>query len=165
MHKSRLERSVKITLIGLVTNAVLALGKMVAGVAGNSHALIADAVESLADLLSSLVVWRAVERRSQGHQAAHGMLWSQVAPGINEVGGRCSAEQAAADQNDEEAEMLHTISQVHRDHVIGRQMQTVARRLCRGRDLSRAVRGMPPPLGPRAAGAQLVVRRARQWKS
>lgn len=87
MQKSRLERSVKITLIGLVTNAVLALGKMVAGVAGNSHALIADAVESLADLLSSLVVWRAVvvsntppdEDHPYGHGKAEAIASAVVA--------------------------------------------------------------------------------------
>ncbi len=87
MQKSRLERSVKITLIGLVTNAILALGKMVAGVAGNSHALIADATESIADLLSSLVVWRAVvvsntppdEDHPYGHGKAEAIASAVVA--------------------------------------------------------------------------------------
>jgi len=42
---------------GLLLNAVLALVKLLAGVVGNSYALIADAVESLADLFGSVVVW------------------------------------------------------------------------------------------------------------
>jgi cation diffusion facilitator family transporter len=42
---------------GLLLNAVMALIKFVAGIAGNSYALIADAVESIADLFGSVVVW------------------------------------------------------------------------------------------------------------
>lgn len=42
--------------MGLLTNAVLALVKLATGVVGNSYALIADAVESTADVFSSLVV-------------------------------------------------------------------------------------------------------------
>jgi cation diffusion facilitator family transporter len=38
-------------------NAVLAITKGVAGILGNSYALVADAVESSADIFSSLVVW------------------------------------------------------------------------------------------------------------
>jgi cation diffusion facilitator family transporter len=44
----------------MVTNASLAGAKLVAGVAGHSQALVADAVESLADLLSSAIVWRGI---------------------------------------------------------------------------------------------------------
>lgn len=42
---------------GLLVNAALAVVKAVAGVAGNSYALVADAVESSADILSSVIVW------------------------------------------------------------------------------------------------------------
>lgn len=48
------------TLIGLVASILLAGGKFVAGVMGHSSALIADAVESLADTVGSLVVWQAI---------------------------------------------------------------------------------------------------------
>jgi cation diffusion facilitator family transporter len=41
----------------VLVNALLAASKLVAGVVGNSYALIADAVESTADILSSLIVW------------------------------------------------------------------------------------------------------------
>jgi cation diffusion facilitator family transporter len=45
------------TMIGIVVNAMLAATKGAAGVLGNSYALIADAIESTADIASSLIVW------------------------------------------------------------------------------------------------------------
>jgi cation diffusion facilitator family transporter len=42
---------------GIVVNAALAAIKLVAGIVGNTYALVADAVESTADILGSLVVW------------------------------------------------------------------------------------------------------------
>jgi cation diffusion facilitator family transporter len=41
----------------MMVNATLAIAKLVAGLVGNSYALVADAVESTADILASLVVW------------------------------------------------------------------------------------------------------------
>lgn len=41
----------------MLINTLLAVAKMFAGVVGNSYALIADAVESTADIFSSLIVW------------------------------------------------------------------------------------------------------------
>ena len=52
-----LQRGIRLAQIGLVVNGLLALVKLVAGVLGHSYALIADAVESVADLFASLVVW------------------------------------------------------------------------------------------------------------
>jgi cation diffusion facilitator family transporter len=43
--------------LGMLVNAVLALVKLVAGIVGNTYALVADAVESTADIIASLVVW------------------------------------------------------------------------------------------------------------
>lgn len=60
MSKERLQRSLRATFFGLLVNLTLAGGKMIAGVLGKSHALVADAVESLADIFSSLIVWRGV---------------------------------------------------------------------------------------------------------
>jgi cation diffusion facilitator family transporter len=48
------------TFIGLAVNIVLAVTKLIAGVTGNSHALVADAVESFADVFSAIIVWRAL---------------------------------------------------------------------------------------------------------
>jgi cation diffusion facilitator family transporter len=42
---------------GLLVNTVLAAVKILAGVFGRSYALIADGVESIADIFSSLIVW------------------------------------------------------------------------------------------------------------
>lgn len=42
---------------GLLTNVALALVKLLAGLLGNSYALVADAIESSADVFSSLIVW------------------------------------------------------------------------------------------------------------
>ena len=41
----------------MLVNALLAACKLVAGILGNTYALIADAVESTADIFASLVVW------------------------------------------------------------------------------------------------------------
>ncbi len=60
MPKTRLQRSLRVTFIGLFVNALLAAGKLAAGILGNSYALIADATESLADVFSSIIVWRGV---------------------------------------------------------------------------------------------------------
>jgi len=72
----RLRRSLRATFLGLAVNVVLAAAKLVAGILGHSHALIADAVESLADVFSSLVVWRglvvAAEPADEEHPYGHG---------------------------------------------------------------------------------------------
>ncbi len=62
--------------MGLAVNAVLALAKGVAGVLGNSYALIADAVESVTDIAGSLVVWGGLRLSSrdpdEDHPYGHG---------------------------------------------------------------------------------------------
>jgi cation diffusion facilitator family transporter len=72
----RLQRGLRATFTGLVLNAVLAGSKLTAGILGQSHALIADAVDSLADLFSSIVVWRglviAAEPADEDHPYGHG---------------------------------------------------------------------------------------------
>jgi cation diffusion facilitator family transporter len=60
MATTRLQQGLRATFIGLAVNTMLAIVKLVGGVLGHSHALVADAVESLADVLSSLVVWRGL---------------------------------------------------------------------------------------------------------
>lgn len=52
-----IRRGVRAVQFGFVLNALLASTKFVAGVVGHSHALVADAIESAADLVSSLIVW------------------------------------------------------------------------------------------------------------
>ena len=48
---------IRSTQLGIFVNAGLAIIKLVAGVVGNTYALIADGVESTADIFASLIVW------------------------------------------------------------------------------------------------------------
>jgi cation diffusion facilitator family transporter len=50
-------RGIRAAQVGFLANALLAAVKLVAGVLGNSYALVADAVESIADIFSSAIVW------------------------------------------------------------------------------------------------------------
>jgi cation diffusion facilitator family transporter len=50
-------RAVRSAQLGMIVNALLAITKLVAGVLGSTYALVADAVESTADIFSSLIVW------------------------------------------------------------------------------------------------------------
>ncbi len=72
----RFQRSQRAVFIGLGVNLVLAALKFSAGLTGHSYALLADAVDSLADLFSSLVVWRglvvAATPADKEHPYGHG---------------------------------------------------------------------------------------------
>jgi cation diffusion facilitator family transporter len=76
VRQSRLTRGLRATFAGLAINTFLAGVKLAAGLIGHSHALVADAVESLADLFSSMVVWRglvvAAEPADEDHPYGHG---------------------------------------------------------------------------------------------
>jgi cation diffusion facilitator family transporter len=73
---TRLQHSLRATTAGLVTNSLLAIGKLVAGIVGHSYALIADAIESTADIFSSLIVWRGMviahQPADEDHPYGHG---------------------------------------------------------------------------------------------
>lgn len=73
---NRLQRSLRATFMGLAVNAVLTGAKFAAGIAGHSHALVADAVESLGDIFSSIIIWRALivaaEPADEDHPYGHG---------------------------------------------------------------------------------------------
>ena len=62
--------------MGMIVNTLLAAGKMIAGLLGHSDALVADSIESLADLFSSVIVWRglavAAEPADEDHPYGHG---------------------------------------------------------------------------------------------
>jgi cation diffusion facilitator family transporter len=53
----RVRLGIRTARVGLLVNTVLAAVKILAGVFGRSNALIADGVESIADIFSSLIVW------------------------------------------------------------------------------------------------------------
>ncbi|MEA3638374.1 MAG: cation diffusion facilitator family transporter [Lamprobacter sp.] len=59
------------TLVGAVINLLLSAIKITAGWIGQSHALIADGIHSLSDLLSDLLVWFAGHKAAKGPDAEH----------------------------------------------------------------------------------------------
>jgi cation diffusion facilitator family transporter len=75
LQREHLERAsrvgVRSTLVGMAINAVLAVIKGVAGVLGNSYALIADAIESAADVVTSFVVLLGVHMAGKPADANH----------------------------------------------------------------------------------------------
>ena len=66
----------KVTLIGSVGNAALLIFKFIAGILGNSSAMIADAVHSLSDFVTDLLVLLFVrisaKPQDQSHDYGHG---------------------------------------------------------------------------------------------
>ncbi|AOS43814.1 Ferrous-iron efflux pump FieF [Lacunisphaera limnophila] len=72
----RAHESARLVLRGIVLNAVLAAVKLAGGVFGHTYALIADAAESLLDILSSLLVWAgfqvAARPPDEDHPYGHG---------------------------------------------------------------------------------------------
>lgn len=69
-------RGLRAAQIGLVVNALLAAVKLVAGIVGNAYVLVADAVESSADIVASLVVLgglsMAARPADEDHPYGHG---------------------------------------------------------------------------------------------
>ncbi len=66
-----LKKGMRTTAIGIVVNALLAATKGIAGVLGNSYALIADAIESTTDIASSLIVWGGLKISTLPPDADH----------------------------------------------------------------------------------------------
>jgi cation diffusion facilitator family transporter len=58
-------RGIRATVWGIVASTVLAAVKVIAGILGNSYALIADGVESMLDIMSSMVVWGSLRIAAQ----------------------------------------------------------------------------------------------------
>lgn len=73
---TRISRGVRAAQAGLLINVVLVVAKLVAGVVGHAYVLIADAVESSADIFSSLLVWGGLRIASlppdDDHPFGHG---------------------------------------------------------------------------------------------
>lgn len=69
-------RSIRWAQAGLIINALLVLVKLIAGIVGHANALVADAVESSADIFSSLIVWMGLSIASrpadEDHPYGHG---------------------------------------------------------------------------------------------
>src|SRR5690349_223194 len=69
-------RGIRTVQTGLLANALLASIKLAAGLIGNAYALVADAAESMADILASLIVWGglaiAAQPADEDHPYGHG---------------------------------------------------------------------------------------------
>lgn len=80
---SSLMRGSRASLSGIAINIVLAAVKVTTGIVGNSYALIADGIESTADIASSLIVWAglriAARPADRDHPYGHGKAESIAA--------------------------------------------------------------------------------------
>jgi cation diffusion facilitator family transporter len=73
----------RLAAIAAAVNAILAAGKILAGVLGHSYALVADGIESSMDVFSSIIVWSglrvAVKPADANHPFGHGKAESIAA--------------------------------------------------------------------------------------
>ena len=80
-------RGVRAAQLGIVVNAALAAVKFVAGIVGNTYALVADAVESTADILGSRIVWGglhlAAQPADEDHPYGHGKAEALAAAAVS----------------------------------------------------------------------------------
>ncbi len=80
---SRIQKGMKVTLITILVNMVLAFVKIVTGVIGNSYALVADGVESVTDIFTSIVVFGGfkigAKPPDENHPWGHGKAESLAA--------------------------------------------------------------------------------------
>ncbi len=85
-----LQTGARFALLGLGINVILAAGKIIAGVVGNSYALIADGIESVLDVSGSIVIWLGLkvaarppdETHPYGHGKAEPIASAVVAAGV-----------------------------------------------------------------------------------
>lgn len=72
----QIRRGIRAAQTGMLVNVALVVIKLIAGVVGNTYVLIADAVESTADIFSSLIVWGslsiAAHPADEDHPYGHG---------------------------------------------------------------------------------------------
>ena len=82
----REDLAIRTTYISIAGNVALAIIKGVAGVVGNSYALIADAIESTADIFSSIMVYLGLRyaRRpaDENHPYGHGKIEPLITFGV-----------------------------------------------------------------------------------
>lgn len=65
------QRGIRAAQTGLLVSIVLAVAKLVAGVTGHAYVLVADAIESMADVFGSLAVWGGLAIAAQPPDADH----------------------------------------------------------------------------------------------
>jgi cation diffusion facilitator family transporter len=71
-----IETGLRLSKVALLVNTLLAAAKIVGGIVGHSYVLVADGIESTADIFSSVVVWSglrlAVKPADEDHPYGHG---------------------------------------------------------------------------------------------
>lgn len=76
MEQERERAIYKVTIVGFVVNVLLAVGKFLAGIFGNSGAMIADAIHSASDFLTDIIVLLfvkiSVKPKDECHDYGHG---------------------------------------------------------------------------------------------
>jgi len=68
---TKVEEGRRTVLAGVFMNLLLSTGKIIGGLLGRSNALIADGIESLLDLFSSLLIWGALKYAAKPADAEH----------------------------------------------------------------------------------------------
>ena len=76
----------KVTLLGMLLNLVLIFAKLWGGIAGHSTALVADAIHSVSDLFSDLLVLWGLKIGEKGpdtnHHFGHGKIETMATMGM-----------------------------------------------------------------------------------
>ncbi len=86
---SDLQRGLKASAASIAVNICLALAKILAGVFGNASALVADGIETAADVVSSLVLWGGLKvaglrlPADENHSYRHGKAEALAAPVVS----------------------------------------------------------------------------------
>ena len=87
--QNRFDKGVRTVLVGLSSNVLLAVIKIVIGILGNSYALLADGIESTLDIFSSVVVLGGIKISSmpadENHPYGHGKAESLAAMTVSLV--------------------------------------------------------------------------------
>src|SRR5471030_1822770 len=66
-----LETGRRLAFLGMMINVVLSVIKILAGLLGNSFALIADGIESATDIVSSFIMWNGLKLAAKPPAADH----------------------------------------------------------------------------------------------
>ncbi len=74
------QTAIKTTYISIVSNTLLAFIKGVAGILGNSYALIADAIESTTDIFSSIFVLFGIKYANKPPDETHPYGYGRIEP-------------------------------------------------------------------------------------
>jgi cation diffusion facilitator family transporter len=74
------QRGIRSAQIGILVNTLLAITKLAAGILGNTYALVADAVESTADIFSSTIVWGGLRVASRDPDDAYPFGYGKAEP-------------------------------------------------------------------------------------